>query len=50
LLVAIIAAIVLTLRHRPGTRTQDPGQQVRVQAKDRVRIVEMESVKREDEQ
>jgi NADH-quinone oxidoreductase subunit J len=50
LLVAIIAAIVLTLRHRPETRTQDPGQQVRVQAKDRVRIVEMESVKREDEQ
>jgi NADH-quinone oxidoreductase subunit J len=50
LLVAIIAAIVLTLRHRPETRTQDPGQQVKVQAKDRVRIVEMESVKREDEQ
>jgi NADH-quinone oxidoreductase subunit J len=50
LLVAIIAAIVLTLRHRPETRTQDPGQQVKVQAKDRVRIVEIESVKREDEQ
>ena len=47
LLVAIIAAIVLTLRHRPETRTQDPGQQVKVQAKDRVRIVELESVQKE---
>jgi NADH-quinone oxidoreductase subunit J len=50
LLVAIIAAIVLTLRHRPETRTQNPGEQVKVQAKDRMRIVEMESTRREDDQ
>lgn len=43
LLVAIVAAIVLTLRHRPETRHQDPGEQVKVQAKDRMRVVEMKS-------
>lgn len=41
LLVAIIAAIVLTLRVRPVTKYQDPGKQIRVQAKDRVRIIKM---------
>ena len=50
LLVAIIAAIVLTLRHRPETRTQNPDQQVKVQAKDRVRIVEMERANKEADQ
>lgn len=39
LLVAIIAAIVLTLRKRPGTRHQDPASQVAVRSVDRVRIV-----------
>ena len=47
LLVAIIAAIVLTLRHRPETRHQDPSEQVKVQAKDRVRIVTMKSESQE---
>jgi NADH-quinone oxidoreductase subunit J len=46
LLVAIIAAISLTLRHRPGLKVQDIGKQVSVQAKDRVRIVKMEAEKR----
>ena len=47
LLVAIIAAIVLTMRKRPGVRKQDPAQQVMVQAKDRVRIVQMATEKRD---
>ena len=41
LLVAIIAAIVLTLRTRKDSRKMDPGQQVRVKAADRVRIVKL---------
>ena len=43
LLVAIIAAIVLTLRHRVRTRTQNPEEQIKVKAKDRVRIVSLPS-------
>jgi len=46
LLVAIVAAITLTLRRRPGLKVQDIGKQVGVNAKDRVRIVKMESEKR----
>jgi NADH-quinone oxidoreductase subunit J len=45
LTVAIVAAIPLTLRHRVGTKTQDAARQVRVQARDRVRIVKMDAVK-----
>lgn len=44
LLVAIIAAIMLTLRQRPTTRFQDPAEQVKVKSEDRVRIVSMPSV------
>ncbi|MDP7221150.1 MAG: NADH-quinone oxidoreductase subunit J [Arenicellales bacterium] len=43
LLVAIIAAIALTLRRRPETRYQRPQQQVRVRKEDRLRIVQMPS-------
>ncbi len=43
LLVAIVAAIVLTLRQRPKTRYQNPAAQVKVKAKDRVRIVSIPS-------
>lgn len=43
LLVAIIAAIALTLRRRPETKRQDPVQQVAVKPADRMRIVEMDS-------
>ena len=46
LLVAIVAAISLTLRRRPGLKVQDIGKQVAVQAKDRIRIVKMDAEKR----
>jgi NADH-quinone oxidoreductase subunit J len=41
LLVAIIAAIALTLRSRKDTKGQDPAAQVRVRRGDRVRLVSM---------
>jgi NADH-quinone oxidoreductase subunit J len=43
LLVAIIAAVALTLRRRTGTKRQDPAAQVRVQRDERVRLVKMDS-------
>jgi NADH-quinone oxidoreductase subunit J len=46
LLVASIAAIILTLRRRVGYKPQDIAEQVAVRAKDRVRIVKMASEKR----
>jgi NADH-quinone oxidoreductase subunit J len=46
LLVASIAAIVLTLRQRKGGKPQDIAKQVAVRAKDRVRLVKMASEKR----
>lgn len=39
LLVAIVAAIALTLRRRKDTKGQNPADQVRVRAKDRLRMV-----------
>jgi NADH-quinone oxidoreductase subunit J len=44
LLVAIIAAIALTLRRRKDSKYQDPSQQVRVRAADRMRVVKMRPV------
>ncbi len=41
LLVAIVAAISLTMRRRPGTKSQRPSEQVAVRREDRVRIVKM---------
>lgn len=41
LLVAIVAAIALTLRRRPATKYQNPDQQISVKRKDRVRLVGM---------
>jgi len=41
LLVAMIAAIALTLRRRPGVKQQGPSEQVRVRREDRVRLVRM---------
>jgi NADH-quinone oxidoreductase subunit J len=41
LLVAIIAAIALTLRKRKDSKYTDPSSQVRVRAKDRLRIVQL---------
>ncbi|HIP52917.1 MAG TPA: NADH-quinone oxidoreductase subunit J [Chromatiales bacterium] len=46
LLVAIIAAIRLTLRRRPGTRYQNPTEQIAVRRNDRVRIVDVPSEKK----
>lgn len=43
LLVAIVAAISLTMRRRPNTRYQKPGKQVQVLKEDRLRIVKMKS-------
>jgi len=46
LLVAIVAAISLTLRARTGHKVQDISKQVAVRAADRIRIVKMEAEKR----
>jgi NADH-quinone oxidoreductase subunit J len=46
LLVASVAAIVLTLRRRTGGKPQNIAMQVAVHAKDRVRIVKMAAEKR----
>ena len=46
LLVAIVAAISLTMRRRTGLKQQDIGAQVAVRSQDRVRIVKMASEKR----
>jgi NADH-quinone oxidoreductase subunit J len=43
LLVAIIAAVALTLRRRKDHKTQDVAAQIRTKSTDRVRIVPMES-------
>jgi NADH-quinone oxidoreductase subunit J len=43
LLVAIVAAITLTMRRRPGQKLQDVAKQVAVRAKDRVRVVKMDA-------
>jgi len=45
LLVAIIAAVALTLRTRPGIKTQDPAAQVRTRRDESVRLVKMKSEK-----
>ena len=42
LLVAIIAAISLTLRRRPETRYQKPASQVAVKSSDRLKVISME--------
>jgi NADH-quinone oxidoreductase subunit J len=43
LLVAIIAAISLTMRKRSQTKYQNPSEQIRVRKSDRLRIVKMPS-------
>jgi NADH-quinone oxidoreductase subunit J len=47
LLLAIIAAITLTMRKRPGFKVQNIAKQVAVRAKDRVRVVKMDAEKRQ---
>ncbi|HZY19567.1 MAG TPA: NADH-quinone oxidoreductase subunit J [Ramlibacter sp.] len=41
LLVAIIAAIALTLRERKDSKHMDPGEQVKVRARDRLQVIKM---------
>ncbi|UCG73459.1 MAG: NADH-quinone oxidoreductase subunit J [Chromatiales bacterium] len=43
LLLAIVAAIVLTMRRRPGLKAQDVSRQVAVRREDRVRLVQMKA-------
>lgn len=44
LLVAMVAAIALTVRERKDSKHQTPGLQVRVKAKDRMEVVQMDAV------
>ena len=46
LLIAIVAAIALTLRHRRTAKKQDPSKQVLVKSADRLRIVSVTSSKK----
>ena len=48
LLVAIVAAIALTLRRRKGVKSQDVAKQVSVRREDRIRIVSVPSEKKQD--
>jgi NADH-quinone oxidoreductase subunit J len=48
LLVAIVAAIALTLRQRKDSRYIDPARQVEIKREGRVRIVSMPSEKKAD--
>ncbi len=43
LLVAIVAAIALTMRRRPNTRHQSPSKQIQVLKEDRLRVVKMKA-------
>ena len=49
LVVAIIAAIALTLRRRKGVKKQDQGEQIRTRKEDRLRIVKMKTEARQGE-
>ncbi|MFT6306547.1 MAG: NADH-quinone oxidoreductase subunit J [Halioglobus sp.] len=46
LLVAIVAAIALTMRRRPNTKYQKPSKQIEANKQDRLRVVQMPSEKR----
>ena len=46
LTIAVVAAVMLTLRRRVGAKHQDPAAQSRVRASDRLRIVKMDAVLR----
>jgi NADH-quinone oxidoreductase subunit J len=43
LTVAIVVAVMLTLRRRPNTKHQDPARQVMVRREDRIRLVKMKA-------
>ena len=44
-MVAIVAAVALTLRRRKDHKTQDIASQIRTKASDRIRIVSMDAEK-----
>ena len=47
LLLAIVAAITLTMRRRPGLKVQDISAQVAVKAGDRLKVVKMDAEKKQ---
>ena len=47
LLIAIVAAISLTMRKRPGLKLQNIAKQVAVRSQDRVRIVKVDAARPE---
>ena len=47
LLLAIVAAITLKMRKRPGLKVQNISNQVAVRAKDRIRVVKMDAEKKQ---
>jgi len=47
LLLAIVAAITLTMRKRPGLKVQNISAQVAVKAEDRVRVIKMDAEKKQ---
>lgn len=49
LLVAIVAAIALSLRHRRGKKSQDVARQVAVRRNDRIRIVPVQASRKPEE-
>jgi NADH-quinone oxidoreductase subunit J len=50
LLVALIAAIALTLRARKDSKFQNATEQARVKARDRVTLIKMDAVKPETQE
>ena len=46
LLLAIVAAITLTLRKRPGIKVQNIAQQIAVRPEDRLRVIKMDAEKK----
>ena len=45
LTIAVIAAVMLTLRRRTGAKRQKPAEQAQVRAQDRMRLVSMDAVR-----
>jgi NADH-quinone oxidoreductase subunit J len=45
LTIAVVAAVMLTLRRRVGAKHQNPGEQSRVRAQDRIRLIKMDAVR-----
>lgn len=50
LTVAVVVAVLLTLRRRVGTKTQNASEQVLVRKADRVRLIKMEAVSKNADQ